>query len=186
MKKSLLLFFALLLPIIIYVFLKFFGKNEFNVPVLFADSVTVSIPCQAYSYPVPYHIPDSVLRKFSWNTHDSLTIVVFDDENTTSQHERKIAINRVFDQFKTEPLQVIRVYHTPPLAQSDSDSRLERVQLEEETFHRIRNCIFLLSSEHDAVIVDSKKRIRGQYSLTKRDDADRMIMQEMNILFKRY
>jgi hypothetical protein len=76
---------------------------------------------------------------------------------------------------------------TTPTAVADATSdRLATLSLSEAEFLRIRNCIFLLDDKNDAVIIDRQKRIRGQYTLTKRDDADRMIMQEMNILFKRY
>jgi hypothetical protein len=186
MKKLLFLFLALLLPILIYFFLKSFGRNEFEVPVLFADSVTAPVACNAYSYKAPYLITDSVLQKISWNSTDSLTIIVFDDQNKANQHERKISMTRIFDQFKTEPLKVIHIYNSTPHLEVNLNNRLDRMDVEEEEFNRLRNCVFLLSSDSDAVIIDYKKRIRGQYNLTKRDDADRMIMQEMNILFKRY
>ena len=75
MKKGLLMFLALLLPVMIFLFLKTFGKNEFEVPVLFADSVGVA--CEEYTYKIPYVIEDSVLKKLSWNEEDSLTIIVF-------------------------------------------------------------------------------------------------------------
>lgn len=185
MKKLLFLFFALLLPVLIFLFLKSFGKNEFDVPVLFTDSVTVPVACNGYSYTAPYQITDSVLRALSWNSEDSLTIIVFDDSNKNNRHERGIGMTRIFDQFKTEPLHVVHVYNTITVADTKVD-RLTAISLTGEDFYRIRNCVFLLSPGNDAVIVDRKKRIRGQYNLTQRDDADRMIMQEMNILFKRY
>lgn len=185
MKKLLFLFLALLLPVLIFLFLKSFGKNEFDVPVLFADSVTVPTACTTYSYKAPYLIPDSVLQKISWNKNDSLTILVFDDGDKVNQHERKIHLTRIFTEFKNEPLHVVHVYNTEAVADATSD-RLAILTLNEAEFLRIRNCIFLLDDKNDAVIIDRQKRIRGQYNLTKRDDADRMIMQEMNILFKRY
>ncbi len=185
MKKVLFLFFALLLPILIFLFLKSFGKNEFEVPVLFADSVTAPVACKAYSYKSPYTITDSVLQRISWNEHDSLTVVVFEDRSKTNQHERQIHITRIFEQFKTEKLKVIQLY-TETLPNAKLSDRLNRMQTGEENFYLLRNCVFLLSPDNDAVIIDQQKRIRGQYNLAKREEADRMIMQEMNILFKRY
>ena len=186
MKKILFLFLALLLPVLIFLFLRSFGKNEFDVPVLFADSVEAPVSCSAYSYKGPYVITDSVLQEISWNGNDSLTIIVFEDGDKANQHERKIHLTRIFTEFKTEPLKVIHIYREPIPYEISPDNRLETINLKEEEFHRIKNCVLLLNSNDDAVIVDTKKRIRGQYNLTKRDDADRMIMQEMNILFKRY
>lgn len=185
MKKLLFLFLALLLPVLIFLFLKSFGKNEFDVPVLFADSVTIPVSCKDYSYTTPYSIADSILQQISWNRNDSLTILVFEDENQTNRHERKIHVTRIFTEFKTESLHVVHIYNNE-IVENDKTDRLTTLTLGDEDFLRIRNCAFLLSSENDAVIIDRKKRIRGQYNLAKREDADRMIMQEMNILFKRY
>lgn len=185
MKKLLFLFLALLLPVLIFLFLKTFGKNEFNVPVLFADSVTVPVACNEYSYRTPYVVADSVLQKIAWNGNDSLTIIVFDDGNNTNRNERKIHRTRIFTEFKTEPLHVVHIYNNATVTDAKA-ARLTTLSLAEEDFFRIRNCTFLLSPPNDAVIIDRKKQIRGQYNLTNRDDADRMIMQEMNILFKRY
>jgi hypothetical protein len=42
-------FFGPITAVLIFLFLKSFGKNEFDVPVLFADSVTVPTACTAYS-----------------------------------------------------------------------------------------------------------------------------------------
>lgn len=185
MKKILFLFLALLLPVLIYFFLKTFGKNEFDVPVLFADSVTIPVACNAYSYQAPYHIADSVLQKITWSSKDSLTVFVFEDGNPANQHERQIHLARIFEQFKTESLHVVHVYKDVTITDKKID-RLTTLSLIEDNFNLTRNCIFLLSPDNDAVIVDQRKQIRGQYKLTKREDADRMIMEEMNILFKRY
>ena len=185
MKKLLVLFFALLLPILIFLFLKSFGKNEFDVPVLFADSVTAPVNCSVYKYPVPYSIPDSVLKQISWNASDTLTIVVFEDGLMKNKHERDIHIERVFAEFKKEPLHLVRVFSEQTIPNLKED-RLTEVSLSESDFRAFHDCTFLLDMYQDAVIIDSRKRIRGQYNLVKREDADRMIMQEMNILFKRY
>lgn len=185
MKKILFLFLALLLPVLIFLFLKSFGKNEFDVPVLFADSVTIPVGCKSYFYKAPYVIPDSVLQDISWSENDSLTIVVFDDGNKVNQNERKIHVTRIFTEFKTEPLRVVHIYNNATVPDPKVD-RLTTISLMEDEFFRVRNCIFLLSRENDAIIMDSQKRVRGQYNLSKREDADRMIMEEMNILFKRY
>lgn len=185
MKKILLLFFALLLPLLIYFFLKTFGKNEFDVPVLFADSVTAPVSCNLYSYQAPYVIADSILQRTSWNNQDSLTIYIFEDGDKEKKHERSIHVTRIFEQFENVPLRVVCIYDQGTSTGFKSSS-VTSIGVQADDFMRTRNCVFLLSPENDAVIVDRQRRIRGQYNLTKRQDADRMIMEEMNILLKRY
>lgn len=185
MKKLLVLFFALLLPILIFLFLKTFGKNEFEVPVLFSDAVSVPENCSSFQYKAPYSVPDSLLSLLSWNNKDELTIFVFEDGAKENKHERDIHIARIFTEFKNESFRVVTIFKeqiTPDIKQDG----LANISFSQENFKTFHDCVFLLASNQDAVIIDSKKRIRGQYNLVKREDADRMIMQEMNILFKRY
>lgn len=58
-RKPILLFLALLLPGLVFVFLKFFGKNQFDIPVYHQDSIAAPAYCEL---PVqfPYVLPDSV------------------------------------------------------------------------------------------------------------------------------
>lgn len=60
-KKVLYLFLALLLPGLIFVFLKKMGKNEFDLPVYYSDGVD-STDCP-FQYGAPYHLSDTLLRK---------------------------------------------------------------------------------------------------------------------------
>lgn len=185
MKKLLILFFAFLLPILIFLFLKMFGKNEFEVPVLFADSVSAPANCSLYQYASPYVLSDSIQSNISFSRNDTLTIVVFEDGVRDKKRERDIHIERIFTEFKKESLHVLRIFKDQTIEDVKKD-RLTEISLSKNNFNLYRDCVFLLSSDQDAVVIDSKKQIRGQYNLVKRDDADRMIMQEMNILLKRY
>lgn len=185
MKKIVFLCLALLMPVLVYLFLKTFGRNEFDVPVLYTDSVTVPRECQPLTYNVPYVIPDSVLQQVSWNREDSLTLLVFDDTDRVRQHERSIQVTRIFTAFKAEPLQVVKIY-TDMNPGSTQVERLNVIGIPEAEYTRLRSCVFLLNPEQDAVLIDRQKRIRGQYNLLKREDADRLIMEELNILFEKY
>lgn len=174
------MFFALLLPVLIFIFLRSFGKNEFDVPVLFADSVNIPAGCDAYTYTKPYRVADSALRAIKWSATDSLTIIVFTDTIAKRKQEQQIHLSRVETEFKNLSYRVC--YITSATDERDDDV----FWFSEDELSGIKSCVFLMSGTDDAVIVDSKRQIRGQYNLQKREDADRMIMQEMNILFKRY
>ncbi|MFN8336928.1 MAG: hypothetical protein U0U09_17485 [Cyclobacteriaceae bacterium] len=187
MKKALLLFVAFLLPVLIYLFLKSFGKNEFDVPVLYTDSMSVSVPCYGNNYKLPYHVPDSLLKTFQWDSTSLFTVVVFENESKEDQHERSIQLTRVMTEFKNEPLGIIHMLGTHTNVVSGNNGLVtQRVLMSDTNLFKIKTCFFLLNSKQDAVVIDKDRRIRGQYTLTKREDADRMIMEELNILFKRY
>ncbi len=184
MKKLVFLFLALLLPVLIFLFLKSFGKNEFEVPVLFTDSVEVSQACSSFSYATPYTLNDSILTTLAWNKTDSFTVVILMDSVKKNTHERLIQAGRLTTAFAQQPLSVVLVQVQP--VQPPVSVLVRTVQVSEYEFEVIRNCVLLLVPDQDAVVVDARHRIRGQYNLLKREDADRMIMQELNILFKRY
>lgn len=182
MKKVVLLFFALLLPVLIFLFLRSFGKNEFEVPVLFADSVSAPAMCTAYTYAKPYTVADSTLKTIGWKANDSLTLIVFADTIAERNHERGIQLGRVKAEFKNESYKILYV----SLKRENTMITENLYSVSATAFAELRSCVFLMKLSDDVVIVDARKRIRGQYNLQEREDADRMIMQEMNILFKRY
>ncbi|MBS1490391.1 MAG: hypothetical protein JSS93_07675 [Bacteroidetes bacterium] len=59
-KKSVYLFLALLLPILIFFFLKFFGRSEFDIPIQYESGVPDSLRCTTYNGQGQYFLPDSL------------------------------------------------------------------------------------------------------------------------------
>ena len=182
-KKIIFLLLALLLPVLIFIFLKSFGKNKFDVAPLFQEAVEVPLDC-SIRYKFPYTIPDSILARFSWNHNDSLALVVFDDTFDTSRQKISIQLSRLNVEFKEELSYV--VYSENAKAerglQHNSNSVVE---ISNPQFSLFRKCIFLVKAYDNAVLVDSAGRIRGQYNLTNLDDADRLIV-ELKIILKKY
>jgi hypothetical protein len=155
--KFLLLFIGLLLPGVIFVLLKTLGKNEFDVPVLFQDSVPAGAGCEGYVYTAPYTVPDSVLASLNWTPSE--VTVIFMDRTTAAQ-----AINRVNEEFEVGEVKLIEV---PDSIQTSA------------------GCALTLHSAINLVVLDKEKRIRGQYDAADREEADRLIL-ELSILLKKY
>lgn len=185
-QKALFLFLALLLPVIIFVFLKSFGKNEFDVTPLFQDSVESSGDCaSSFRYNTPYVIPDSVISRLSWQENDSLAFVIFDD--APPQHRRVITnqIERLLTEF---PGQEVSLMHHDEESGMNKRSQIEGVtfvNVDRNQYLTIRNCIFLLKPTDNSLLVDKKGRIRGHYNLANLEEADRLIM-ELKIILKNY
>lgn len=155
-KKIIFLFVALLVPSIIFVFLKMFGKNQFDVDVLYTDNMPeFTDKCNA-SYTLPYHLPDSVFAGL--NKGDSAVFVYFGDANTTN------FINRVLSRYSSDP-----VGH----------------KVFDRSNAALRECIFILEEPFDVALVDTKGRIRGQYNSSEREEVDRLIT-ELAILLRKY
>lgn len=158
-KKLILLFAALLLPSVIFIFLRTFGKNEFQVPALFTDEVPASAECASIKYPLPYTLEDTVLNKLI--TGDDSVVVVF----FKSAKSRENALGRPREQYKGTPVSYLEL------------------KAEENMF--LKQCIFLLAEPFDIALVDRRGAIRGQYNSQKRDEIDRVIT-ELAILMKKY
>src|SRR6185436_14560156 len=67
-KKILYLFIALLLPILIFLFLKYFGKNEFDIPVYYEKGVEDSLATKCGAkIDQQYYLSDSSMASLKWN-----------------------------------------------------------------------------------------------------------------------
>lgn len=159
MKKRILLFTALLLPGLIFLFLKKFGKNEFAVPVFHTGRMdSVNSACGT-AYRSPYSVHDSVLMKMGWQQKPATVIIVDPavDINTSA----------LKDAFSDDEYQLIR-----PMTQGEPGSK------------RLA-CVFLQPEGISGVLLDKDKRIRGYYDLRRRQEMDRLTL-EMDILLKKY
>jgi hypothetical protein len=155
--KFLLLFLALLLPGLVYVFLKSFGRNEFEVAQLYQDSVAVQTGCESFDYAIPYVVPDLALAGLGGKPA-SLNLFVADK----SSHD--VAVQRMLTEFPDGGFSITEI---TPSALSTA------------------TCVLLLQPPLDAAVVGVDGSIRGQYDLDDRDEVDRLIL-EMNIILKKY
>ena len=74
-RKVLFLSLALLLPVAIFVFLKIFGQNEFQVAVMHQEGKIDAPENCDFVYSTPYRIPDSVAAMVGMNSADSLYVI---------------------------------------------------------------------------------------------------------------
>ena len=161
-QKLIFLTLALLLPVAVFVFLKLFGKNEFNVPVMHQDSVA-GIPAACnFEYTAPYRIADSVIQFTQGNRSDSLYVFYFDESLNT-------AMGRIAVEFDGAPITMA----SPSALGSFTDLAV------------LRECILLMEPDTSVALVDHRNRIRGYYDGHDRDEVDRLIV-EIKILLKEY
>jgi hypothetical protein len=159
--KALFLFLALILPLCIFLFLKFFGRNEYDVKPLFSDvPPPTETECPAVS--VPYAVHDSIMSQLL-GLNDSLVVIVFNNEGDINSSNQ---IKRITKEASNLPLSLLTF--------SESERHLFW-----------KNCVFFLKGSQDMVIVDRRGRIRGQYISADREDVDRLLT-EVTIILKRY
>lgn len=161
-KKTIFLFFALLLPVCVFLFLRIFGRNEFQVPVMHAEgSIEAPGPC-SFVYRTPYYVPDSVFTGLDPDRRDSLYVFYLDPGIKTAMHRISVA-------FAGMPVRLV----SPDMLLAQGNPEF------------FRDCILLMDSGVSVTLVDHHKRIRGYYDGADRDEVDRLLV-EMKIILKQY
>lgn len=158
-RKTILLLLALVFPVIVFIFLKMFGRNHFDIPI-YHEKVSPSAGCN-YQYPIPYTIADSLFTLFGWKTQQAILVSFSSMADESSM--------RLNEKFKPNVLQIVNV----------EDDLYKGSKL------NLKQCIFLVPDEFNTVLVDDKKRIRGYFQLNNREETDRLIV-ELSILLQEY
>jgi len=163
-KKRLYLFLALLLPGLLFVFLKYQASNRFDIPIYYEEGV----PEQTSNCPIPvsgpYHVADSVWSHLRDGKQDANVIIFSSKGLDGSDIARSISDEigagvsfTIGSELSTDSLMVARWM----------------------------NCTFLMTPFRQTVLLDNRGRIRGYYDLGLRDEVDRLRV-ELKILLERY
>jgi len=155
-KKITYLIIALALPGLIFIFLKIFGKNHFDIPVYYKNGITDSLKECSGARRGQYYLPDSVLATLKCRS-DITTLFVSDLEISNKEVEK-------LKQSFSSQLQIISLEGLDP-----------------ERMNRIKKCTLFLKEPWSAVLVDKQKRIRGYYAFKSLEETDRLNV-EVDIL----
>ena len=166
MRKSIYLVVALLFPILIFLFLKFFGRNEFEVLPLYQEAADAFPSDCGIQYSAPYTIPDSLKHYPDFSSEAKLHLWIFADKNNEEKLRKNV--RRLGEEMAQghAPISVIWI-------QKDSI----------DNFDLLKKCVLLLQDDQSIALTDQMQRIRGQYDGATRKDTDRLIV-ELEIIFK--
>lgn len=173
MRKGL-LFLALFLPVLIFLFLHFFGKNEFDVPVLFQSAEELSGDCKV-DYTLPYKVKSDQVGVAGG------AVVLFSSGLTSEKFDDALfQLSRLKDEFGKDAPQVVIIKKG-----SDGFPQVQHeVTLNKQDYDYERKCIFL-AGDNRMVLVDNESHIRGLYADVSLEEMDRLIL-ELKIIFKQY
>lgn len=162
-KKGFYLAIALFLPVFIFMFLRFFGKNQFDIPVYFQNGVAdIAKECGG-DYTKPYHVPDSVMGLARQEESTRATLIVLDSSSQLTTN-----LKRLWNDFEKDEVAILN--------------------LENYSSHRLakwKQCVLMAEESWTVVLVDDDKRIRGYYNPVSLEETDRMLV-ELKILLKKY
>ena len=160
-KKGLYLFIALLVPVLIFVFLKFFGKNQFDIPIYYQNGLdSLSTTCQV-SFPKPYVLPDSIPLLSGYQAH----LLSLDTTRVAEKY-----LSGIGESFDANEVGVTSINSFP----------FSTAQVE-----RLKSCVLMLNPPWTVVLIDNQRRIRGYYNPKTQEETDRMVV-ELKILLKKY
>lgn len=195
MKKSTFLIATLAIPVAIFLFLKIFGENSYEVPVLFEDGIPECLQTSS-----PHKVPD--IANYGATIKDSgkdgFQVFGFLD-NSTPKLTRKylVEVIRMQDAFYEVGAPHFVLLSDGDLIEIGSLESLSEemgmdlkntsfVHMDSDSLLEFLNCgIALIDDENDPktnlVLVDPDRRIRGIYNSMEVEETDKLIL-ELRIL----
>ncbi len=172
MRKVTLLVLALLLPVMVFVFLHYFGKNEFVVPV-FYETPTDTIPsgCKIDQYPYQVRSSKTEIR--------DVTVVFFASGLTVDEYtDAMFQLSRLENEFREDAPTLVT------FGRMDVDPDNQNKLLANADYEHEQKCVFLVGANR-IVLVDANRYIRGLYKDASLKEIDRLIL-ELKIIKKQY
>ena len=186
--KAIILAGLLLLPVVIFLFLKSFGSNQFNVPIYYELGVTDSLPDECgRNKEIPYRVftkPASAVL---------LKVYHFEKQPTNELGFRLEELERVQDVFQeNNGVKIFSFLNHPSITIKAIEKFADRVNVNKAfwsvrpvdslTYDVFKNCELVMNDEDSRVVlVDTEERIRGYYDISDREETDRLIL-ELKIL----
>ncbi len=187
-KKVILLFLLIALPVLVFLFLKAFGDNQFSIPVYYqkglGDSLTT--PCldrEKEQYVLQFsHLPKEVIH-----------VVQLESQDGPVLKTRLEELERVQDVFYNVPeIQLSTFLDGNTLSRQAVDDYNGRIDFYESFWNiktlsssewlSLKTCHLAMKPiDNRVVLIDRQGRIRGYYNILERDETDRLIA-ELRIL----
>ncbi len=196
-KKTGILLFLLAIPVFIWLFLKLFGQNRFEVPVFYEAGLEVA-GCPDTSQ--PHVIPSFSLQGITQQTSDEglinkLTVVYFFEDPCEGPCAAVMEnLAKIQDVFEKQPIIQIWALGEAAVPVADLNELAEQYQSHpdqwkfltgnQQQIETLKECGFVLKEDTPSmVLVDGNKRIRGYYAGTDPEEIDRLIV-EVRILLR--
>lgn len=179
--KFIILFLALLLPVCIFVFLKLFGKNEFDIPIYYQSQTAIdSTACEGIKAPYrikPVTLKDTGQKAITINFGAAASVVFTTTDSLLSKNILR-QLNRVQDRLLkgTAELMIIR-----PTDNIEPLEGWKQFVMGKDEFKQWQQCGLLSSDHNKFVLIDENQNIRGYYSSDDIEEVDRLIV-EVKIL----
>ncbi len=202
--KSIVLFILLAFPVLIFIFLKLFGVNQYDLPVYYSQGVDTTFTDCEFSNQ-PHLIPDYVLPQLSGKelkgaqVSGSYTVYYFSqnttDRNYTNTIDQLARVQGSFDAWKL--LNFVMISNAKQSNEFDENANSFVNDNLDNWYYTYANPVYTnqlarcgLILQYDAsdtnvnqvvILVDNNGAIRGYYAMNDEEEVDRLIV-ELKIL----
>lgn len=200
--KTGMLLVILAIPVFLWLFLKFFGENRYEVPVYYQEGLHITgCPSESKEHTIPAFTLQQAHgeQTISENNLDDQITAVFSFSYPCSAACKEVMeeLARVQDAFEEqEMVQILAIDKSSSnpeelreLSQT-FQSKSERWKFltgEKATIETLVQCGFVLKEQkelnHPIVLIDGKRRIRGYYAGTDPEEVDRLILEIKILLY---
>lgn len=187
-KKAIFLFLLIALPILVFLFLKTFGDNQYTIPVYYEEGLGDSLATPCLERKSEQYVVQSLdLPK------GSIHIVQLESQEGPVLKTRLEELERVQDVFYDVPqIKLTTFINSASLNSQDIDDYNGRINfyasfwgvksLAPEDWIALKTCVLAMKEiDNRVVLIDRMGRIRGYYNIFERDETDRLIA-ELRIL----
>lgn len=169
--KVSLLIITLAIPLAIFIFLRLFGENKFDIPVYHQDGVVNGFEGCSYG-PGQFTVPDSLLKEGRNNL-----FLFFSNSVSFNSHELNNQLNRL-DELYGDDRPEITIYSQD----SVMDTGFSVNYLSPEEIKKLMQCALVTDRYNQFILVDAQGRIRGYFDHDL-DEMDRLVV-EIKILLE--
>lgn len=186
LTKGLLLFTALLLPVLIFVFLKMFGSNKFDIPIFNHTEILQKVNCSDIQLP---HLVKGIEGSLEPIKSTSIVNIYHVIPSGVKAEELK-GLMVVKDRLTGNNA----VIHSIVVLDSTTDItgfrqtyqiggiwKLHEIQ-KDQLINSI-NCQLMITGNESIVLVDAEGKIRGYYIGSDEDEIDRLILESKILLY---
>ncbi|MEP3388510.1 MAG: hypothetical protein ABJO02_10005 [Reichenbachiella sp.] len=180
--KSILLFLTLIFPVLIYLFLQGFGKNEFDIPVYYEGGITAPLgDCPQRTSNRPYQLNGADLQEILKGSESASQVAVYELGNKDNEQLRNnlyTFLEKYKDRSDINLISVKQLDDT--LFSSSRYPSWKRFNLPDSDLMRLGKCILQLNlnaqmkADSGLVLVDENRRIRGYYDPYELKEIDRL------------
>ena len=196
-QKTGVLALMLALPVLLWLFLEFFGQNQFDIPLYYPNGLDSLTNCNNTT--APHQVSQLSLENLQGASVDEhalsgqASIIYFLPDNCTDTCLFVLEeLAKLQEVFETQPsVQILTIGSADDQAALQSLSQRYRAQPEKWQFltggtPAMKRCQFALpfqnmSTDQTLVLVDSNRSIRGYYTGAEPDEVDRLTV-EVKIL----